>query len=323
MIFDLDGVLADSTYAVNASWEAWAKRHGIEPALAIANGHGRPSIEAIRLTAPHLDAEREFREMEALEESFIGSVVPIAGAPEFVKRVCDLSIPWAVATSGTRRIAVPRLQAAGIPQPPVLITADDITHGKPDPEPYERAAGALGVNAWECAVFEDAPSGILSARRAGAAVIALSPVAMHGADAFAADFLDVRVHGSNGGAQMTIEPSHYRCECCRCHTLAQPRAACALCHWPGGEGYGLDEAQRNVREYAVMFRPSDRRFAISRHPILGPNGEYAIDRVALRQRAYMEFGSFARQHAGARVRLTTRLAMLLACIVRADALYCK
>jgi len=174
VIFDLDGVLADSTAAVNRAWEVWASRHGVDPLHAIRTGHGRTTIDAVRELAPRADAQRSFEEMEALEEAFAESVIPVRGAPEFVARVAALAVPWAVATSSSRRIAIPRLQRCGIPLPRVLVSGDDVRNGKPDPEPYQKAAAGLGLPADRCVVFEDAPSGMLSARQAGATVVGIS-----------------------------------------------------------------------------------------------------------------------------------------------------
>jgi hypothetical protein len=113
-----------------------------------------------------------------------------------------------------------------------------------------------------------------------------------------------------------------QCPCCEAHTLRGAETSCALCKWDDDCGYDLEEAKRNVRNYGVIFRPADVRFAPSRHPILGPKGEYAIDRVALRERAYLEFGAFAKGQ-GASAHLTPRLASLLECIKRSDDLYTK
>jgi sugar-phosphatase len=325
VIFDLDGVLADSAKAVDRSWQLWAARHNVDPQRAVAIGHGRTTIEAIRIIAPDLDADQSFAEMEAFEASQIDTVVPVNGAPEFVQRIIELQFPWAVATSGTRRIALPRLQRARIPQPLVLITADDITRGKPHPEPYEKAAAAMAVPASDCVVFEDAPAGMLSARRAGARVIGIA--GGYGdvegwSDDAAADFLDITIERGST-ASIVVFASRYRCPCCMCHTLAYLREEnCTLCRWHPDDGYSLSEAQRNAAEYGVMFRPADMRFAPVRHPILGPNGEYAIDRVALRARAYREFLAFG-QSKGDRVHLPERLEALLAAIQNADRLYVK
>lgn len=323
LLFDLDGVLADSTYAVDRAWEVWSARHGIDPARAIATGHGRPSIEAIRLIAPELNERSAFEEMEELEASLVDSVAAIAGAPEFVQRVAASGIPWAVVTSGTRRIALPRLQRAGIPEPPAIVTADDVSRGKPDPEPYERAAHALGLEARQCVAFEDSAAGMLAARRAGACVVAIAAADAQQADASARDFIDVEYERAENAARIRLVPSRYRCACCLCHTLLEPGGSCVLCLWPDAEQpYALDEARANTQQYGVHFRPSDRRFAGVRHPVLGARGEYAIDRTALRERAYLEFGAFAK-HAPDRAKPGARLLALLECIGAANRLYVK
>jgi len=326
IVFDLDGVLADSTALVDRAWETWAARHGVDPDRAVAIGRGRRAIEAIRILAPHVDPSEGAIEMETLEELQIESVVPIHGAPQFVQRAIDAGTPWAVATSGTRRIAMPRLRRACIPEPPVLVTADDITHGKPHPEPYEKAADALGFPPWECVVFEDAPAGMLAARRSGAKVIGIGGGNEHTAaycDEAALDFEDVAIEDGSP-PHIRVVASHYRCPCCACHTLLgrKPIEACALCRWSESAQYQLAQAQANVAEYGVIYRPADVRFAPARHPILGPRGEYAIDRVALRDRAYREFHAFGNGK-GDRVHLTDRLRSLLGTVINADRLYVK
>jgi sugar-phosphatase len=327
VIFDLDGVLADSTHAVDRSWEIWSKRHGVDPQRSIATGHGRTTIEAIRIIAPELDEDAAFGEMEELEASHIDSVVPVNGAPETVQWLIEHGIAWGVATSGTRNIALPRLQRANVPPPPVLITAGDVTRGKPDPQPYQKAADALGVPPWECLVFEDAPAGMLAARRAGALVFAINAGADAVlADASAADFLDVQCALEDARVACTPAPSHYRCACCDCHTLIAPQQVqpCPLCFWPasGAPDYTIEEARENTNNYGVMYRPHDARFAVIRHPILGMRAEYAIDRVLLRERAFAEFRMFGKM-AGPRARPHARLSALLACIEQADMLYAK
>jgi sugar-phosphatase len=299
----------------------------VDPQQAVVIGRGRRAIEAIRILAPHLNASEAAIEMETLEESEIESVVPVNGAPQFVARVRDLGIPWGVATSGTRRIAMPRLQRAHVPEPPILITADDITHGKPHPEPYEKAAEALGIPPWECVVFEDAPAGMLSARRSGAKVIGIVSAYSHKpeyCDVAAIDFEDVAIE-AGPAAYVSVVESRYRCVCCACHTLPalqRESEPCPLCKWTQCAGYALSEAQANVTEYGVVYRPTDAAFAESRHPILGPFGENAIDRVALRERAYREFHAFG-DGKGERAQLSDRLRALLGAIEDADSLYRK
>ncbi|HKU67810.1 MAG TPA: hypothetical protein VJP85_08540 [Candidatus Baltobacteraceae bacterium] len=104
---------------------------------------------------------------------------------------------------------------------------------------------------------------------------------------------------------------------------ANPGAPCPLCLWSAqNDEYSLHEARANVAEYGVIYRPADRRFAVVRHPILGPNGEYAIDRVALRARAYLEFRAFGSGKPDY-AEIPPRLCLLLQTISTADRLYTR
>lgn len=114
-----------------------------------------------------------------------------------------------------------------------------------------------------------------------------------------------------------------RCECCGSHTLGDASESCPLCYWTSAQSdYALEEARENVREHGVIYRPSDRRFAVVRHPILGASGETAIDRVALRERTYREF-ALAMKRAPDAAALSERLAALLAIVRASDTLYRK
>lgn len=171
LLFDLDGVLIDSTPAVARVWSRWAAKHGFDPEEVIAHAHGRPSLATIGEFLPDADQEAENREVERGEIEDLDGVIPLPGAIELLG-----SLPadrWAIVTSCTRALAHVRLRAAGLPLPMKLITADDITHGKPDPEPYRKGAFALGFRTDECVVLEDAPAGIHAGKAAGAKVIAL------------------------------------------------------------------------------------------------------------------------------------------------------
>ncbi len=171
LLFDLDGVLADSIPAVEAAWERWAAQHSIDAGLAAAAILGRRAIDVVALLAPQLDPEREAATVEALEDQELHRIHPIPGAPEFVARLPRST--WAVVTSGSRRIATSRLAQIGIADPPVLITAEDVERGKPDPEVYRCAAAVLGVPAAECIVFEDSAAGIAAGKSAGCRVVAI------------------------------------------------------------------------------------------------------------------------------------------------------
>ncbi|MFN2490158.1 MAG: HAD-IA family hydrolase [Actinomycetota bacterium] len=171
VLFDLDGVLADSTGVVDRVWRAWADERGLDGAAIMKTAHGRPAAEVIRAVAPHLSAEAE---VELLEKREAGDsrVVAIAGSSEFVASLPRSS--WAVVTSGTTPLASARLVAIGLPDPPVLITANDVDKGKPNPEGYLAAARRLGAAPRDCVVIEDSPAGIEAARAAGMAVIGVT-----------------------------------------------------------------------------------------------------------------------------------------------------
>jgi sugar-phosphatase len=170
ILFDLDGVLVDSTPAVIRVWSRWAIAHGFDPDEVVRKAHGRPSIATVRDYLPHADAEAENREVERGEIEDLAGVVPLPGARELLS-----ALPpdrWTIVTSCTRRLAQTRLRAAGLPIPERLVTSSDIKNGKPDPEPYLKGALFLGVPARDCVVVEDAPAGIVAGKAAGARVIA-------------------------------------------------------------------------------------------------------------------------------------------------------
>ena len=169
ILFDLDGVLVDSRLCVERHWLEWADRHHLNKDKVLHYAHGRRTVETIRIMAPHLDAEREAADMEANEAFDIIGLVKIQGALELLQ-----SIPtdaWGIATSGSHEIATTRLGFAGLPVPKVLISAEDVVTGKPDPEPYLFAAMMLDVKPASCVVIEDAPSGIQAGRAAGMHVV--------------------------------------------------------------------------------------------------------------------------------------------------------
>jgi mannitol-1-/sugar-/sorbitol-6-phosphatase len=171
VLFDLDGVLVDSTPCVTRVWTGWAQEHDLDPEYVIHVAHGRKAIETVRMVAPQADAQREFEEIERRELEDTAGLRVLPGARELLG-----ALPvgrYTIVTSGTRRLAIKRLQVAGLPVPEKLVPADDVTQGKPDPEPYLKGAEVLGFPANKCLVFEDAPSGIRSAQAAGAVAIGI------------------------------------------------------------------------------------------------------------------------------------------------------
>jgi len=172
ILFDLDGVLVDSAERVEKTWREWAARHRLDAELVIAAAHGRRTVETVALVAPGLSADDELRALETSEATNSDGVYEIAGARELLQRLPPKR--WAVVTSGIRAVAEFRIQYTGLPTPAVMICAEEISRGKPDPEGYLAAAGRLGFWPADCIVIEDAPPGIEAAKAAGMRAIGIA-----------------------------------------------------------------------------------------------------------------------------------------------------
>ncbi|MDN3267633.1 HAD family hydrolase [Streptomyces sp. MA15] len=174
LLFDNDGTLVSSLDSVNRCWTRWAVEHGLTAEdFARIELHGRPAAEIAADLLPAEAVPGAVARIEDLEVADVadGGVSLLPGTGEFLA-----GLPaerWAVVTSATRRLAEARLGAVGI-LPKTLIAADDVTRGKPDPEPYLLAARTLGVDPADCVVFEDAPAGLQAARAAGMRTVALA-----------------------------------------------------------------------------------------------------------------------------------------------------
>jgi mannitol-1-/sugar-/sorbitol-6-phosphatase len=171
MLFDMDGVLLDSTHAVARVWHQWAIEHGFDPEDVVRAAHGRPSISTIRDYLPGSDYEAENREVERKELADLEGIVPWPGAIALLRSLAPER--WAIVTSCTRPLAEVRLRAGGLPRPKVFVSSDDIKHGKPAPDAYLKGAELLQLNPAEMIVVEDVPAGVRSGKAAGCRVIAL------------------------------------------------------------------------------------------------------------------------------------------------------
>jgi mannitol-1-/sugar-/sorbitol-6-phosphatase len=206
VLFDLDGVLIDSTPAVARVWKQWAVRHGLDPEEVVKRAHGRPSIETIRELLPQVDADSENRMVERAEIEDLGGVAPLPGAQELLRALPPDS--WTIVTSCTRRLSEVRLRAAGLKIPRKMVTASDVGSGKPHPEPYLKGAAALGLDAADCVIVEDVPAGVRSGKAAGARVIAVRTTAREeelrgaGADWIVGSCRDI---GAGKGMGLVIE----------------------------------------------------------------------------------------------------------------------
>ncbi|MBV7469653.1 HAD-IA family hydrolase [Aeromonas media] len=169
LLLDMDGTLVHSTTEVETVWRLWCQSHRLDPEPVLAMCHGVRSREVIRALAPQLDLAREVALLDELEIQHAGVAEPIAGARTLLGALSPAR--WALVTSASQRVARHRLASAGLPLPRLLIGAEDVVRGKPDPEPYLLAARQLGLAPADCLVFEDAPAGIRSALQAGCQVV--------------------------------------------------------------------------------------------------------------------------------------------------------
>ena len=169
LLLDMDGTLVHSTTEVETVWRLWCQSHRLDPEPVLAMCHGVRSREVIRALAPQLDLAREVALLDELEIQHAGVAEPIAGTRTLLGALSPAR--WVLVTSASQRVARHRLASAGLPLPRLLIGAEDVVRGKPDPEPYLLAARQLGLAPADCLVFEDAPAGIRSALQAGCQVV--------------------------------------------------------------------------------------------------------------------------------------------------------
>ncbi|QBI54311.1 HAD-IA family hydrolase [Streptomonospora litoralis] len=175
LLFDMDGTLVDSGPAIEASWAQWIGEYGIDrDRFEQVIGHGIPARQIAAELLPADEVAAATLRLEQLEIDRAPDLRVLPGTREVLASLPDEA--WAIVTSCTRPLAEARVKAVGI-DPPLLITADDVTTGKPAPEPYLLAARRLGADPADCLVFEDAPAGLASARAAGARAVALTTTA--------------------------------------------------------------------------------------------------------------------------------------------------
>lgn len=211
ILFDMDGTLVNSTAVVERTWTRFAERHDLDASEVIAACHGRRTAETVAEFVPSgVSVERETAIIDAEEVADVEGVVEVEGAAPLLA-----SLPvdrWALVTSADRELAMRRMAAAGLPLPPVTITAEDVVNGKLAPDGFLAAAQALGVSPADCLIFEDAPAGLQAAHTSGAQVIAVGmtrPEAELVNETWIHDFtaLRVRVTGDRQLDVWTVVPA--------------------------------------------------------------------------------------------------------------------
>lgn len=170
VLFDMDGILISSLGSVERSWTKWSEMRGVDPAYAIRIAHGCRAIETLATLRPDLDSEAELKIIEDIEIEDNEGLSVLPGVLDLLN-----ALPrdrWTVVTSATERLARVRLATGGIPVPERVVTANQVTRGKPHPEPFLAGAALLGFKPEDCVVFEDSASGAQAGRAAGCTVVA-------------------------------------------------------------------------------------------------------------------------------------------------------
>ena len=177
-LFDMDGTVLNSIAAAERIWTTWALRHGIDVPSFLPTIHGARAIDTVnRQGLPGVDAEAEAAWVTQAEVEDVEGIVEVSGAAQFLR-----SLParqWAIVTSAPRELALCRMAAAGIAEPEVLVTAQDVSAGKPDPAGYLLAAKRLGFDVTDCLIFEDASVGIQAAEASGADLVVITSTHPH------------------------------------------------------------------------------------------------------------------------------------------------
>ena len=204
VIFDLDGTLIDSTPAVMRAWTTWEREYGLAPTDVVRH-HGMPSASVVRVVMPEHLHDAALRRISELELTDLADVVVLPGAVEALASLANAKN--AIATSCTVPLAEARIGAAALVPPSVLVTVDDVTHGKPHPEPFLEAARRLGVDPRRCLVVEDAPKGLEAAQAAGCftlAVVTTTPREALDADTIVSDLSEVRFEPNRDGIRVRL-----------------------------------------------------------------------------------------------------------------------
>ena len=209
ILFDMDGILISSIASVERSWTRWASLRGIDPVYACSIAHGRRAIETIARLRPDLDAEAELKIIEDIEVADTKDLTVLPGVLNLLAALPPSR--WTVVTSATDRLARARLAQAGLPLPEHLVTANQVTRGKPHPEPFLVGAAVLGFAPEECVVFEDSSSGAQAGRAAGCTVIATTfshPIdSLDAAHYLVTDLTGITVASNADGLTLKFQPT--------------------------------------------------------------------------------------------------------------------
>ncbi|MBH5334613.1 HAD family hydrolase [Streptomyces pactum] len=207
LLLDMDGTLVNSDAVVERCWRRWAVEQGLDPDHVMRHVHGRQGHATMAVLLPDRPVAENLADNQRMlewETADVAGVVPVPGAPDFLASLAGL--PHALVTSADRGLSTARMTAAGLPMPPVRITAESVGASKPDPEGFLKGAAELGFDPADCVVFEDSEVGIAAGRAAGCQVVGVGPrAAAHAPDVHVPDLTAVRAEGlADGTVRLTF-----------------------------------------------------------------------------------------------------------------------
>lgn len=174
LLFDLDGTLVTSLDFVERSWRRWSEQQGLCAAEVLGFLHGKPAMATLRHFMPQAseaELQHQFLTLEDYEATHTDSIAALPGAQTLLTRLNELEVPWGIVTSGSLKVATARIRHTGLPFPSMLVTSENITHGKPHPQPFLLGAERLGVLPERCLAFEDSMAGLRSIQAAGCQMV--------------------------------------------------------------------------------------------------------------------------------------------------------
>ncbi|RHZ65549.1 hypothetical protein CDV55_102787 [Aspergillus turcosus] len=207
LLSDFDGTIVDSTDAIVKHWHKIGAELGVDPKAILATSHGRRSIDVIQLYDPSKANWEYVSYIEGrIPKEYGSDAVEIPGARSLLDALDNSGARWGVVTSGTRALVDGWLGVLNLTHPKVLVVAEDVELGKPDPRCYLLGRSRLGLeHSSSLVVLEDAPSGIRAGKAAGFKVIALTTTHTleqcrdAGADWIVQDLRSISVKGVEDG----------------------------------------------------------------------------------------------------------------------------
>ncbi|KAF8912911.1 HAD-like domain-containing protein [Gymnopilus junonius] len=221
VLFDMDGTLIDSTPGVLKAWYTFSNDYNLGDSGSIAHAtHGRRLYDTLKEYCGLVEEDHLLKEIDRFEDEVIqGGPMALPGAVDMVSKLAShpsSKSKWTIVTSASNKYAPRALESAGVPLPSIgIITANDVSQGKPHPAPYLAGALKCSIKPNNCLVVEDAISGLKAGHAAGCRTLAVctstarSTIIESGTnpDFIVSDLTKVTIDIVDGRIQLTLDQS--------------------------------------------------------------------------------------------------------------------